>query len=242
MRDILINAFTSEGFSLTEQQLQQFVTYYNALIVWNQKMNLTAIEEPVEVAYKHFVDSVCLLRVVADLKQKSMIDIGTGAGFPGVPLKIMEPALDLTLFDSLNKRIIFLQELCRTLQLKNIKAVHGRAEEFGIKPEYRQQYDMATARAVARMPVLLEICLPFVKKGGIFIALKGPELENEIKESSNALKELGGNLIDVQKFTLADGAYTRNLAVIEKIKDTPKKYPRKAGTPQKSHYKECYDV
>lgn len=233
MRDILINAFTSEGFSLTEQQLQQFVTYYNALIVWNQKMNLTAIEEPVEVAYKHFVDSVCLLRVVADLKQKSMIDIGTGAGFPGVPLKIMEPALDLTLFDSLNKRIIFLQELCRTLQLKNIKAVHGRAEEFGIKPEYRQQYDMATARAVARMPVLLEICLPFVKKGGIFIALKGPELENEIKESSNALKELGGNLIDVQKFTLADGAYTRNLAVIEKIKDTPKKYPRKAGTPQK---------
>ena len=233
MRDILINAFTSEGFSLTEQQLQQFVTYYNALIAWNQKMNLTAIEEPVEVAYKHFVDSVCLLRVVADLKQKSMIDIGTGAGFPGVPLKIMEPALDLTLFDSLNKRIIFLQELCRTLQLKNIKAVHGRAEEFGIKPEYRQQYDMATARAVARMPVLLEICLPFVKKGGMFIALKGPELENEIKESSNALKELGGNLIDVQKFTLADGAYTRNLAVIEKIKDTPKKYPRKAGTPQK---------
>lgn len=233
MRDILINAFTSEGFSLTEQQLQQFVTYYNALIAWNQKMNLTAIEEPVEVAYKHFVDSVCLLRVVADLKQKCMIDIGTGAGFPGVPLKIMEPALDLTLFDSLNKRIIFLQELCRTLQLKNIKAVHGRAEEFGIKPEYRQQYDMATARAVARMPVLLEICLPFVKKGGMFIALKGPELENEIKESSNALKELGGNLIDVQKFTLADGAYTRNLAVIEKIKDTPKKYPRKAGTPQK---------
>lgn len=233
MRDILTNAFTSEGFSLTEQQLQQFVIYYDTLITWNQKMNLTAIEEPVEVAYKHFVDSACLLRVVLDLKQKSMIDVGTGAGFPGVPLKIMEPALDLTLFDSLNKRIIFLQELCQKLQLKDVKAVHGRAEEFGIKPEYRQQYDMATARAVARMPVLLEICLPFVKKGGIFIALKGPELENEIKESSNALKELGGKLVDVQQFTLADGAYTRNLAVIEKIKDTPKKYPRKAGTPQK---------
>lgn len=233
MRDILTNAFTSEGFSPTEQQLQQFVIYYDTLITWNQKMNLTAIEEPVEVAYKHFVDSACLLRVVPDLKQKSMIDVGTGAGFPGVPLKIMEPALDLTLFDSLNKRIIFLQELCQKLQLKDVKAVHGRAEEFGIKPEYRQQYDMATARAVARMPVLLEICLPFVKKGGIFIALKGPELENEIKESSNALKELGGKLVDVQQFTLADGAYTRNLAVIEKIKDTPKKYPRKAGTPQK---------
>lgn len=233
MRDILTNTFASEGFSLTEQQLHQFVTYYDTLITWNQKMNLTAIEEPVEVAYKHFVDSACLFRVVPDLKQKSMIDIGTGAGFPGVPLKIMEPALDLTLFDSLNKRIIFLQELCQKLQLKDVKAVHGRAEEFGIKPEYRQQYDMATARAVARMPVLLEICLPFVKKGGIFIALKGPELENEIKESSNALKELGGKLVDVQQFTLADGAYTRNLAVIEKIKDTPKKYPRKAGTPQK---------
>lgn len=196
-------------------------------------MNLTAIEEPTEVAYKHFVDSACLLRVVPDLQQKSMIDIGTGAGFPGVPLKIMEPALNLTLFDSLNKRITFLQELCKQLGLQGVQAVHGRAEEFGIKPEYRAQYDLATARAVARMPVLLEICLPFVKKGGIFIALKGPELENEIAESSNALKELGGKVIDVQQFTLADGAYTRNLAVIEKVKDTPKKYPRKAGTPQK---------
>ena len=150
-----------------------------------------------------------------------------------MPLKIMEPELDLTLFDSLNKRILFLQEVCQKLRLKDVKAVHGRAEEFGIKPQYRQQYDIATARAVARMPVLLEICLPFVKKGGIFIALKGPELENEIKESGNALKELGGKVVDVQQFTLADGAYTRNLAVIEKIKDTPKKYPRKAGTPQK---------
>jgi 16S rRNA (guanine527-N7)-methyltransferase len=137
------------------------------------------------------------------------------------------------LFDSLNKRIVFLQELCKNLELKDVKAVHGRAEEFGIKPDYRQQYDIATARAVARMPVLLEICLPFVKKGGILIALKGPELENELKESENALKELGGKVIAVQEFTLADGAYTRNLAVIEKVKDTPKKYPRKAGTPQK---------
>ncbi len=233
MKDILNQAFTSEGFNLTEQQNKQFVTYFDMLIDWNQKINLTAIEEPTEVAYKHFVDSACLMRVVPDLKHKTMIDIGTGAGFPGVPLNIMEPELYVTLFDSLNKRILFLQELCKALELKNIRAVHGRAEEFGIKPDYRQQFDIATARAVARMPVLLEICLPFVKKGGIFIALKGPELENEIKESSNALKELGGKVVDVQQFTLADGAYTRNLAVIEKIKDTPKKYPRKAGTPQK---------
>ncbi len=233
MREILTKAFTGEGFALTERQLQQFVTYYETLMEWNQKMNLTAIEEPVEVAYKHFVDSACLLRVAPDLRGKAMIDIGTGAGFPGVPLKIMEPDLDLTLFDSLNKRIIFLQALCQKLQLEQVKAVHGRAEEFGIKPAYRQQYDLATARAVARMPVLLEICLPFVKKGGIFIALKGPELEQEIEESGNALRELGGKIVDVQRFTLADGAYTRNLAVVEKIKDTPKKYPRKAGTPQK---------
>lgn len=233
MKELLTQAFASEGFSLTERQLQQFADYYDILIDWNQKINLTAIEEPVEVAYKHFVDSVCLLRVAADLQQKKMIDIGTGAGFPGVPLKIMEPALDLTLFDSLNKRILFLQELCQSLQLQDVKAVHGRAEEFGIKPDYRQQYDIATARAVARMPVLLEICLPFVKKGGVFIALKGPELEHELNESGNALKELGGKLLDIRQFTLAGGAYTRNLAVIEKIKDTPKKYPRKAGTPQK---------
>ena len=233
MREILTNAFTGEGFTLTERQLQQFVTYYETLMEWNQKMNLTAIEEPVEVAYKHFVDSACLLRVVSDLRGKALIDIGTGAGFPGVPLKIMEPDLNLTLFDSLNKRIVFLQALCQKLQLEQVKAVHGRAEEFGVKSEYRQQYHIATARAVARMPVLLEICLPFVKKGGLFIALKGPELEQELQESGNALRELGGKIVDVKRFNLADGAYTRNLAVVEKIKDTPKKYPRKAGTPQK---------
>lgn len=233
MREILSHAFINEGFTLTDRQKEQFITYFYMLVEWNKKINLTAIEEPTEVAYKHFVDSACLMRVVPDLKGKTLIDIGTGAGFPGVPLNIMEPELDVTLFDSLNKRILFLQELCKKLELQHIRAIHGRAEEFGIKPDYRQQFDFVTARAVARMPVLLEICLPFVKKGGIFIALKGPELENEIKESSNALKELGGNIMDVQQFTLANGIYTRNLAIIEKVRDTPKKYPRKAGTPQK---------
>ncbi len=231
--EIFADAFSREGFALREQQLAQFTLYYDVLMEWNQKMNLTAIEDPVEVAYKHFVDSAYLLRVTPDLQGKTMIDIGTGAGFPGVPLKIMEPDLKLTLFDSLNKRIVFLQALCQQLQLDGVHTIHGRAEEFGIKPEYRQQYDIATARAVARMPVLLEICLPFVKKGGLFIALKGPELEHELSESGNALKELGGKLVDVQQFTLADGAYTRNIAIVEKVKDTPKKYPRKAGTPQK---------
>lgn len=233
MRELLKEAFLQEGFPLTELQADQFVTYFDVLIDWNQKINLTAIEEPTEVVYKHFIDSVCVQRVVSDLKNKSMIDIGTGAGFPGVPLKIMEPEIDLTLFDSLNKRIVFLQTLCEQLKLAQVQAVHGRAEEFGQKPEYRSQFDIATARAVAHLPVLLEICLPFVKKNGIFVALKGPELENEIKESSNALKELGGKLVDIKKFTLAEGTYTRNLAIFEKVKETPKKYPRRAGTPQK---------
>lgn len=233
MREILRDAFRQEGFSLTEQQIEQFVIYYDVLIDWNQKINLTAIEDQTEVAYKHFIDSVYMQRVVPDLQHKSLIDIGTGAGFPGVPLKIMEPQLQLTLFDSLNKRILFLQALCEQLKLEQVNTVHGRAEEFGQKPEYRGQYDIATARAVAHLPVLLEICLPFVKKNGLFVALKGPELENEIKESSHALQQLGGKLVEIQRFTMADGTYTRNIAVFEKVKETPKLYPRRAGTPQK---------
>ena len=234
MKNIIQQSFQREGFSLNEQQIEQFVQYYDLLIDWNKKINLTAIEEPQEVADKHFVDSALLLSVKKDLAGCSLIDIGTGAGFPGIPLKIIEPNLKLTLFDSLNKRINFLNTVCQELSLKDVQAVHGRAEDFGKKVEYREKFDLATARAVARMPVLLEICLPFVKLGGHFIALKGPELENELLESKKALAELGGRIIDVRSLTLADGTYTRNIAVIEKVKPTPKKYPRKAGTPQKT--------
>lgn len=234
MRQIIEQAFTNSGFSLTNEQLEQFLQYYALLKEWNQKMNLTAIEEPVEVAYKHFVDSVLLCRVIPQMAGRSLIDIGTGAGFPGVPLKIMEPSLQLTLFDSLNKRITFLKEVCQQLQLSDIQTIHGRAEDFAQKIDYREQYDLASARAVARLPVLVEICLPFVKVGGYFIALKGPELEQEIAESSRALQLLGGKIKDVQKLTLLDGKYSRSIAVILKTAPTPKKYPRKAGTPQKS--------
>ena len=178
--------------------------------------------------------TVLLLSVKKDLAGSSLIDIGTGAGFPGIPLKIIEPKLNLTLFDSLNKRINFLNTVCQNLSLEGVQTVHGRAEDFGKKIEFREKFDLATARAVARMPVLLEICLPFVKVGGYFIALKGPELENELQESKRALAELGARVVDVQALTLADGNYTRNIAVIEKVKNTPKKYPRKAGTPQKT--------
>lgn len=234
MRQIIEQAFINSGFSLTNAQLEQFLQYYALLKEWNQKMNLTAIEEPVEVAYKHFVDSALLCRVIPQLAGRSLIDIGTGAGFPGVPLKIMEPSLQLTLFDSLNKRITFLKEVCQQLQLSGVQAIHGRAEDFAQKIDYREQYDLASARAVARLPVLLEICLPFVKVGGYFIALKGPELEQEIAESSRALQLSGGKIEDVQKLTLLDGKYSRSIAVILKTAPTPKKYPRKAGTPQKS--------
>lgn len=234
MRQIIEQAFTNSGFSLTNEQLEQFLQYYALLKEWNQKMNLTAIEEPVEVAYKHFVDSALLCRVIPQLAGRSLIDIGTGAGFPGVPLKIMEPSLQLTLFDSLNKRITFLKEVCQQLQLSDVQTIHGRAEDFAQKIDYREQYDLASARAVARLPVLVEICLPFVKVGGYFIALKGPELEQEIAESSRALQLLGGKIKDVQKLTLLDGKYSRSIAVILKTAPTPKKYPRKAGTPQKS--------
>lgn len=234
MRQIIEQAFTNSGFSLTNEQLEQFLQYYALLKEWNQKMNLTAIEEPVEVAYKHFVDSALLCRVIPQLAGRSLIDIGTGAGFPGVPLKIMESSLQLTLFDSLNKRITFLKEVCQQLQLSDVQTIHGRAEDFAQKIDYREQYDLASARAVARLPVLVEICLPFVKVGGYFIALKGPELEQEIAESSRALQLLGGKIKDVQKLTLLDGKYSRSIAVILKTAPTPKKYPRKAGTPQKS--------
>lgn len=234
MRQIIEHAFTNSGFSLTNEQLEQFLQYYALLKEWNQKMNLTAIEEPVEVAYKHFVDSALLCRVIPQLAGRSLIDIGTGAGFPGVPLKIMEPSLQLTLFDSLNKRITFLKEVCQQLQLSDVQTIHGRAEDFAQKIDYREQYDLASARAVARLPVLVEICLPFVKVGGYFIALKGPELEQEIAESSRALQLLGGKIKDVQKLTLLDGKYSRSIAVILKTAPTSKKYPRKAGTPQKS--------
>ena len=237
MKTILTNAFESEGFTLNDTQLNQFADYFDMLIEWNQKINLTAIEEPTEVAYKHFVDSACLMRVVPDLKGKSMIDIGTGAGFPGVPLNIMEPELNVTLFDSLNKRIVFLQELCNKLQLKNIRAVHGRAEEFGIKPDYRQQFDMATARAVARMPVLLEICLPFVKKGGKFVAMKASQGENEATDAANAIKLCGGSLISVDRFSLVSDtdSDTRVIVSVSKVSQTPSKYPRHYSQIVKKH-------
>lgn len=234
MEALLQEAFSAAGFVLSERQTEQFRQYFELLIDWNQRINLTAIEDPVDVVDKHFIDSVLTMKVSGSLAGKRLIDVGTGAGFPGVPLKIMAPELSLCLFDSLQKRINFLTELCSSLDLSDVEMVHGRAEEFGRNSDYREQYDLATARAVAKLPVLAELCLPFVKVGGVFIALKGPELEQELNESKKALQEMGGKIMRVENIKLGHDQYERNLVVVEKMKPTPKKYPRKAGTPQKS--------
>lgn len=234
MRDLLQEAFAAAGFPLSAVQAQQFEQYYTILLDWNQRMNLTAIEDAEDVVYKHFLDSVLTLQVTGPLAGKQLIDVGTGAGFPGVPLKIMTPTLELCLFDSLQKRIHFLEHLCGQLALKDVRTLHGRAEEFGQNAAYRETFDLATARAVAKLPVLAELCLPFVRVGGQFVALKGPELEQELAESQRALETLGGRLGEIKNIQLAHGQYERNLVVVEKIRPTPKKYPRRAGTPQKA--------
>lgn len=234
MKNLLKQAFGEAGFALTDAQAAQFEQYYHILLEWNQRMNLTAIEDAEDVVYKHFLDSVLTLRVSGDLSGKRLIDVGTGAGFPGVPLKIMVPTLDVCLFDSLQKRIHFLDALCSELHLTGITTRHGRAEEVGQQRDYREQFDIATARAVAKLPVLAELCLPFVKIGGGFIALKGPEVTQELAESKPALATLGGTVRTVHTITFAQAQYERNLVVIDKIQPTPKKYPRRPGTPQKT--------
>ena len=235
INEILLHSFKNENITVSDSQLAQFIRYYELLLEWNEKINLTAITEPADVAVKHFADSLLALKMLPDdnWQNKKMIDIGTGAGFPAIPLKIMKQSLDVILFDSLQKRLNFLDTVCQELALANIRTVHGRAEDSGQDKTMREQYDIACARAVAKMPVLLEYTLPFVKVGGYFIALKGPELDDELVQSQKALQTLGGEIKNVGHFTLSDGTYTRNIALIQKVKSTPKTHPRKAGTPQK---------
>jgi len=232
INDILKEAFQKEEMALDMHQEEKFARYYELLVEYNEKINLTAITEPKDVVIKHFVDSLLARKLLSNWQGIKLIDVGTGAGFPGVPLKIMEKDLHVTLFDSLQKRLKFLDLLCAELQLDEICTVHGRAEDGGKMPQFREQFDVATARAVAKMPILLEYTLPFVKVGGFFIALKGPELEAELAESKKALQVLGAKVEEVKHFTLAED-YTRNIALIRKTAPTPKAYPRKAGTPQK---------
>jgi len=211
---------------ITERQTQMFYEYMNILIEWNEKMNLTTIINPTDIITKHFLDSLTILKHIKD--GSSIIDIGTGAGFPGIPLKIYREDTRITLLDSLNKRIVFLEEVINTLRMKNIQAIHARAEEFGRLSEYREQYDIATSRAVSSLNSLLEYMSPFIKVGGKLICMKGPKLMEELDESKNAMKELGLEVVNLEQIALPNMEMERNLLIVKKIASTPDKYPRRA--------------
>lgn len=214
--------------------LDRFETYREILVDFNQHMNLTGITDQREVYIKHFLDSVAIFKhgyLTGDL---SVIDVGTGAGFPGLPFKIANQDIKLTLLDSLNKRINFLKEVGRGIGFDDIDYVHGRAEEIGQNKDYRQKFDIATARAVANLPVLLELCVPFVKIGGFFICLKGPNAVKELEEAQNAIKILGVKLVELIEVDLPDEELKHTVLIFKKEKNTPIKYPRKAGKPSKN--------
>lgn len=229
--EILAARGAEAQLSFTEEQLAQFTRYYELLVETNKVMNLTAITEPEEVAVKHMVDS--LLAYEDGMQCKTLVDVGTGAGFPGVPLKIYCPSLKVTLVDSLGKRLRFLQQVIDELGLKGIRCEHLRAEDAGRSKKHREQYDYVTARAVARLSVLSEYCLPLAKKGGQFIALKGSRFAEEIEEGEAAVKILGGKIISAEPVKLPGLDDGRAIIKIAKIKATPAQYPRKAGTPEK---------
>ena len=216
---------------LTEDQLENFFKYMNLLLEWNEKINLTAITDVDDIILKHFIDSMTVLKYIE--KDKSIIDVGTGAGFPGIPIAIRREDVKITLLDSLNKRINFLNEVCSELKINNIETIHGRAEEAGQNKKYREKYDIAVSRAVANMTTLSEYLIPFVKVGGICICMKGSEIDHELEQAKFAIKELGGKIEKVEKFNLPDSDIERNIVIIKKIKTTPNKYPRKAGMPSK---------
>jgi len=221
------------GIVLDGEQRQQFVDFYEYLVEKNKVMNLTGITEFQEVLVKHFLDSLACVKAVDIKKVKRMMDVGTGAGFPGVPLKIAFPHLEACLLDSLKKRVNFLEETFDLLKLTDITAVHGRAEEYAKNKAYRESFDLCVSRAVSNLATLSEYCLPYVKVGGSFISYKSGTVQEEAEQAEKAVKILGGKIRDVVYFSLPDSKIQRSLVVIEKVKSTPGKYPRKAGTPLK---------
>jgi 16S rRNA (guanine527-N7)-methyltransferase len=223
-----------KGITLSSTQLQQYEQYYETLVEWNEKMNLTAITEKGDVYLKHFFDSITAGFYYDFTKPLTLCDVGAGAGFPSIPIKIAFPNIHVTIVDSLNKRITFLEHLASVLKLENVRFVHDRAETFGQNKVFREQFDVVTARAVARLSVLSELCLPLVKKGGVFIAMKAASAEDEVKASTKAIVTLGGKIIQKENFLLPMENSERNIILIQKEKNTPKQYPRKPGTPNKT--------
>nr|WP_246608407.1 16S rRNA (guanine(527)-N(7))-methyltransferase RsmG [Paenibacillus agaridevorans] len=229
----MVEQLGERGVSISSRQLEQFEAYLEMLVDWNERMNLTGITERDAVYEKHFFDSISLSFFVNMNEIKTIADIGSGAGFPSVPLKICFPHLKVVIVDSLNKRISFLKALAERLELQDVECVHGRAEDIARLPLYRDQFDLATARAVARLNVLNEFCLPFVRPGGKFAAMKGAKSQEEMKEAGFSLKELKGKLIGEHGMLLPNEGSERHIVVIQKTGTTPQKYPRKAGTPLK---------
>lgn len=231
--DRFLKSLEKLNIHLNEKRVYQFMKYYEMLIETNKVMNLTAITDFDEVIDKHFVDSLALIQAIDLNKELKVIDVGTGAGFPGIPLKIAFPELDILLLDSLNKRIHFLDQVISELGLENIQTIHGRAEDFGKNPLYREKFDLCVSRAVANLSTLSEYCVPFVKVDGYFISYKSGKVQEELDASRHAVDILGGKVEKCLNYALADTDMERSLVVIHKLKPTKKAYPRKAGKPSK---------
>lgn len=233
MSQIFEQKLNEIGVKLDDIQKQQFLKFYELLVEWNKVMNLTGITEYEEVNEKHFVDSLSIVKAVDMNQVKSVIDIGTGAGFPGIPLKIAFPHLKVVLLDSLNKRIKFLNTVIEELGLENIETIHGRAEDFAKQAEYREQFDLCVSRAVANLATLSEYCIPYVKRDGLFVPYKSGEIDQEVEQSKKAVHVLGGKIENVVKFQLPGTEIGRSFVNIKKVQNTAKRFPRKAGLPAK---------
>lgn len=232
----IINEYANQiGLLLNEKQMNQFYNYMKLLLEWNEKMNLTAITEPKEVILKHFIDSMTIAKYMK--KECKLIDVGTGAGFPGIPIKIVREDIKVVLLDSLNKRINFLKQVIEELELTNMEAVHSRVEEYGRNKNKRESFDCATSRAVANLSTLAEYLMPLVKLNGICISMKGPNIEEEIQQSKKAISLLGGKIEKIEKIQLPKSNIDRNIIIIHKEKKTPSKFPRKPGMPSKEPIK-----
>jgi 16S rRNA (guanine527-N7)-methyltransferase len=235
--DLMSKSVEDVGLQLSKEQYEQFIDYMRILQEWNEKINLTAIVEDEEIIKKHFIDSIKAFKRNEFIEAKKLIDVGTGAGFPGLPIAIMKSNISVTLLDSLNKRINFLNTVINKVGLTNVTTIHSRAEDGARDTRLREQFDIATSRAVANMSVLSELCLPYVKVGGSFIALKGPSVDEEIEESMNAIRILGGKLEKICEVKIEDTELKHNLVIVKKVNGCPKIYPRKAGLISKNPLK-----